>query len=135
MFNSKSKSVEETAAGATTIIGAGTTITGNIQSNGDIRIDGTLKGNLWGKAKILIGPEGKIEGDVEGVQADILGTITGKLKVKELLHLRGKASIDGDIYAGKLQVEPTVIFNGNCHMGANIEELNLLPEVANAVNQ
>lgn len=135
MFNSKSKSVEEAAAGATTIIGAGTTITGNVQSNGDIRIDGTLIGNLKGKAKVLIGPEGKIEGDVEGLQADILGAIKGQLKVKELLHLRGKAAIDGDIYAGKLQVEPTVIFNGKCHMGANIVELNLLPEVANAVNQ
>lgn len=133
MFNSKSKSVEEAAAGATTIIGAGTTISGNIQSKSDIRIDGTLIGNLSGKAKVLIGPEGKIEGDVEGVHADILGSIKGKLKIKELLHLRGKAYIDGDIYAGKLQVEPTVIFNGQCHMGANVVELNA--EIANAVNQ
>ncbi len=133
MFNSKSRSVEDTAAGATSIIGAGTTITGNIKSSGDIRIDGTLIGNLTGRAKILIGPEGKIEGDVEGQQADILGAVKGKLKIKELLSLRGKAAIDGDIYAGKLQVEPTVIFNGKCHMGANIVELNA--EIANVVNQ
>lgn len=133
MFNSKSKSADEQVAGATSIIGAGTVIAGNIQSNGDIRIDGTLTGNLTGKAKILIGPEGKVEGDVHGMQADVMGTVKGKLKVKELLHLRGKAYIDGDIYAGKLQVEPTVIFNGKCHMGANVVELNA--EVANAVNQ
>jgi len=133
MFNSKSRSADEHTPGATSIIGAGTTISGNIQSNGDIRIDGTLIGNLSGKAKVLIGPEGKIEGDVEGLQADVLGTIKGKLKVKELLHLRGKAYIDGDIYAGKLQVEPTVIFNGKCNMGANVVELNA--EIANAVNQ
>ena len=133
MFNSKSRSVDETTAGATSIIGAGTTITGNIQSNGDIRIDGTLIGNLTGRAKVFIGPEGIIDGDVEGQQADVLGKIKGKIKVKELLHLRGKASIDGDLYAGKLQVEPTVTFNGKCHMGANIVELNA--EIPNAVNQ
>ena len=52
MFKSKSKSsFNETVATDTTIIGAGTTIVGNIQSNGDIRIDGVLKGNLSAKAK------------------------------------------------------------------------------------
>ena len=134
MFNSKTKgSFDETSTSANTIIGAGTTITGDIESNGDIRIDGILKGNLMAKLKILIGPEGMIEGDIEGQLADVLGKVTGKIKVKELLHLRGKATVHGDIYAGKLQIEPTVTFNGQCHMGANIVDLNA--ERANAVNQ
>ena len=135
MFNSKTRTaaLDNSPAGATSIIGAGTVITGNIQSNGDIRIDGTLKGNISGRAKILIGPEGIIEGDLEGQQADVLGKVTGMLKVKELLNLRGKASVYGDIYAGKLQIEPTVIFNGQCHMGANIVELNV--ELNNVINQ
>jgi len=134
MFNSKSKgSFDETSISANTIIGSGTTITGDIESNGDIRIDGILKGNLTAKLKILIGPEGMIEGDIAGQQADVLGKVTGKIKVKELLHLRGKATVHGDIYAGKLQIEPTVTFNGQCHMGANIVDLNA--ERTNAVNQ
>jgi cytoskeletal protein CcmA (bactofilin family) len=134
MFNSRSKaSFDESSISANTIIGAGTTITGDMESNGDIRIDGVLKGNLNAKAKILIGPDGMVEGDIEGQQADVLGKVTGKIKVKELLHLRGKATIHGDIYAGKLQIEPTVTFNGQCHMGANIVELN--SDRANAVNQ
>ncbi len=134
MFSSKSKtSFDDASTSANTIIGAGTTIAGDIETKGDIRIDGILKGNLTAKAKILIGPDGVVEGDVEGQQADILGKVVGKIKVKELLHLRGKASLHGDIYAGKLQVEPTVTFNGQCHMGANIVELN--SERANAVNQ
>ena len=134
MFNSKSKdSFDEASISANTIIGAGTTITGDIESSGDIRIDGVLKGNLYAKLKILIGPEGVIEGDIDGQHADVLGKVTGKIKVKELLHLRGKASVNGDIYAGKLQIEPSVTFNGQCHMGANIVELNT--ERVNAVNQ
>ena len=134
MFNLKTKgSFDESSIIANTIIGAGTIITGDMESNGDIRIDGILKGNLKAKAKILIGPDGVVEGDIEGLQADVLGKVAGKIKVKELLHLRGKAAVHGDIYAGKLQIEPTVTFNGQCHMGANIVELNT--ERVSAVNQ
>ena len=134
MFNLKSKSAfDESSISANTIIGAGTEISGDINSYGDIRIDGILKGNLIAKAKILIGPDGLVEGNISGQQADILGKVVGAVKVKELLHLRGKATLEGDIYAGKLQIEPTVTFNGQCHMGANIVELNA--ERASAVNQ
>jgi len=134
MFNSKGKgSFDEGSSSANTIIGAGTTITGDIESNGDIRIDGKLIGNLTAKLKVLVGPEGMVEGDVLGQQADVLGKVTGKVQVKELLHLRGKATVQGDIYAGKLQIEPTVTFNGQCHMGANVVDLN--SERSNVVNQ
>jgi cytoskeletal protein CcmA (bactofilin family) len=134
MFNSKSKSsFDSAAANASTMIGAGTTITGDLESNGDIRIDGVLKGNLKGKAKIIIGADGVVEGDIEGLQADIMGHVTGTIKVQELLFLHGKTQVNGDIYAGKLQVEPTAVFNGNCHMGANVVELK--KEVASAINQ
>ncbi len=134
MFNSKSKtSFDSNSGNASTMIGAGTIITGDLESNGDIRIDGTLKGNLKGKAKIIVGAGGVVEGNVEGLQADIMGHVTGTIKVQELLFLHGKTQVNGDIYAGKLQVEPTAVFNGNCHMGANVVELK--KEVANAVNQ
>jgi cytoskeletal protein CcmA (bactofilin family) len=120
MFNSKSKSDEpeiNSSATGTSLIGSGTTIQGDIISNGDVRIDGVLKGNITGSAKILIGKDGVVEGDIEGQQADILGKVSGKVIVKELLNLRGKAIVKGNLRAGKLQVEPTVTFNGECHMG------------------
>ncbi len=119
MFSSKSKSEIEInpSASSTSLIGAGTIIKGDIVSNGDIRIDGTLKGNILGSAKVLIGSEGVIEGDIEGAQADIQGKVTGKIVIKDLLNLRGKSVIKGNISAGKLQVEPTVSFKGQCHVG------------------
>lgn len=119
MFSTKSKSEIEInpSASSTSLIGAGTTIKGDIVSNGDIRIDGTLKGNILGSAKVLIGSEGVIEGDIEGAQADIQGKVTGKIVIKDLLNLRGKSVIKGNISAGKLQVEPTVTFKGQCHVG------------------
>lgn len=134
MFNSKSRSASnETPMSTASIISAGTIITGNIESKGDIRIDGILKGNVSCKAKILIGPEGVVEGDITGQQADILGTVHGRIKMSGLLHLHGKAIVEGDIHAAKLQIEPTVSFNGQCQMGANIVELN--PDMATAINE
>lgn len=134
MFNSRSKSAfDSNSNNASTMIGAGTTIIGDLQSNGDIRIDGILKGNLTGKAKIIIGAEGKVEGDIEGLQADIIGHVTGTIRVQELLYLHGNTVVIGDIYAGKLQVEPTAVFNGQCHMGANIVELKKSGKAANQI--
>lgn len=134
MFNSKSKSsATETPNGSITIIGAGTIINGNIESTGDIRIDGTLVGNINAKAKVLIGTDGVVEGSVKGRQADVMGKVTGQMDIREVLQLRGKCNVDGDIYAGKLEVEPTATFNGRCHMGANVVELNV--ELGAVVNQ
>jgi cytoskeletal protein CcmA (bactofilin family) len=134
MFNSKSRSSSDvTTPNSSTMIAAGTTISGDLESNGDIRIDGTLKGNLKGRSKIIIGTDGIVEGNIEGQQADIMGHVTGNVKVQELLYLHGNTEVHGDIYAGKLQIEPTAVFNGKCHMGANIVELN--NGITNAVNQ
>jgi cytoskeletal protein CcmA (bactofilin family) len=134
MFNSKSKNLlNETPANATSIIGAGTVIKGDLDSNGDVRIDGKIIGNITAKAKILIGPEGVVEGDIASQQADVLGKVSGNVNVEDLLHIRGKAVISGNISAGKLQIEPTATFNGQCHMGSNV--VPLIVNKVNVINQ
>jgi len=115
---------EKTNGGnGTTLISAGTTLKGDISSNADLRIDGTIVGNINSSAKIVIGTSGVVEGDIFGNNADIVGKISGNIRVKELLQLRGDCLVNGNIYAGKLQVEPTATFNGQCHMGANIVDM------------
>ena len=54
----------------------------------------------------------------------ITGKVNGNIRANELLQLRGECMVAGNIYAGKLQVEPTATFNGQCHMGANVVEMN-----------
>ncbi len=135
MFNSKSKSsIEDIGSTSTTIIGVGTTIQGNVQSNGDIRIDGHIIGNLEGKAKIIIGASGVVDGDINGKQADVFGKVAGKIIVDDLLNINGKAQVDGDLFAGKLHIEPTASFNGKCQMGNTITlQPKALPEAVEAV--
>ena len=116
MFN-KTSSTKETTTGMATIIAAGTEIKGNIESKGDIRVDGKLVGNLQTSSKVFVGPSGSIKGDVQAQQADVLGTIEGTVKVSELLALKESCEITGTIYTGQLQVDPSASFNGECHMG------------------
>lgn len=115
------------------IIATGNMINGNISSEGDIRIDGTIKGNVFSKAKVLIGNEGIVEGTIYCREADIAGQVSGNINTNEMLHLKGNAIVNGDIHTAKLLIEPSVSFNGQCQMGANIVELK--PEMAAAVNE
>ncbi|MBA2500680.1 MAG: polymer-forming cytoskeletal protein [Chitinophagaceae bacterium] len=108
----------------TTIINAGTVLKGDINSKNDIRIDGTIIGNITCQAKIVIGANGDVQGDIDGNQADIVGKVTGCIKTKDLLQLRGECTINGDVQAGKLQIEPSAIFNGKCQMGSAIVKEN-----------
>ncbi|MBC6492172.1 polymer-forming cytoskeletal protein [Flavihumibacter stibioxidans] len=122
MFNGKSKSEaasEVSSSNSTSLIGNGTTLKGDISSNGDLRIDGKLIGNVHSTAKVVIGANGIVEGDIHGVQADIMGKVTGTIRVKELLQLKASGVVNGNIHAGKLQIEPAATFNGGCHMGAD----------------
>ncbi|MGB3005730.1 MAG: polymer-forming cytoskeletal protein [Chitinophagaceae bacterium] len=108
-----------------TLISAGTTLKGDISSSSDLRIDGTVIGNINSTAKIIIGTSGSVEGDISGNQADITGKVSGNVRAKELMQLRGECIVTGNLYAGKLQVEPSATFNGQCHMGANIVEMTV----------
>ncbi|MEO7925010.1 MAG: polymer-forming cytoskeletal protein [Chitinophagaceae bacterium] len=127
MFNAKNKTDMQqptTNGNGATLISSGTTLKGDLSSNSDLRIDGTVIGNIHSSAKIIIGSSGVVEGDISGNQADIVGKVSGNVRAKELLQLRGESVVTGNLYAGKLQVEPTATFNGQCHMGANIVEMN-----------
>jgi cytoskeletal protein CcmA (bactofilin family) len=114
---------QSTTGNGATLISAGTTLKGDINSNNDLRIDGTIIGNISSSAKIVIGSSGVVEGDITGNQADIVGKVSGNIRTKELLQLRGESVVTGNLYAGKLQVEPSATFNGQCHMGANVVEM------------
>lgn len=127
MFNnsktslSMSKNIAETAS--VNLLGAGTTIEGDIKSNGDIRIDGALIGSVVTKGKLVIGTTGSIDGEVTCQNADISGSIKGKITVNELLSLKSSSKITGDILTNKLAIEPGANFSGTCSMGGVIKDM------------
>jgi cytoskeletal protein CcmA (bactofilin family) len=100
------------------LIGAGTNIKGDVESTGDIRIDGTLKGNLKTKGTVVIGNTGLVRGEVYCKNSDVEGKVEGKINVQELLSLKATSVIHGDISAKRLAIEPGAKFTGNCNMSS-----------------
>jgi cytoskeletal protein CcmA (bactofilin family) len=109
----------ETETAAINLISSGTDITGDIKSTGDIRIDGSLTGNLNTKGKVVIGPTGKVNGEVVCKNSEVSGNVEGRIIVNQLLILKASSRILGDIATLKLSIEPGAIFSGNCKMSEN----------------
>jgi len=82
-----------------------------------MRIEGTLKGNLVAKGKLVIGSTGEIKGEVSCQNCDVEGVLDGKVTIQELLSLRATAKVIGEIITAKLAIEPGAIFTGTCSMG------------------
>jgi cytoskeletal protein CcmA (bactofilin family) len=121
--NPEGKAADNAATSSINLIGAGTVIEGDIRSNGDIRVDGTVYGHVISKAKVVVGTTGIIEGDVNSQSADVSGTVKGKITISELTFLKSTARIIGDIITGKLVVEVGATFTGSCNMGPVIKDI------------
>lgn len=106
---------------STNMITAGTKITGDIECNGDIRIEGNLQGNLITKGKLVIGASGEIKGEIQCGNSDIEGIVEGKIIVTDLLSLKATSKIIGDVVTNKLAIEPGAIFTGTCSMKGNAD--------------
>ena len=94
-----------------------TIVEGSIETNSDIRIDGSLKGKLNCKGKVIIGTNGMVDGEIICNNAVIEGVFKGTIKVSELMIVQESAKIEGDVFTEKLQVEPGAIYNVTCTMG------------------
>ncbi len=101
-------------------LGQGTVIDGEINSDADIRIDGTVKGNVISKGKIVLGSTGLIDGDIRSENAYLEGRVNGKVEVADLLILSKTSFVNGDIMIKKLVVEEGAKFNGKCTMGVQV---------------
>ncbi len=105
-------------------IAQGTTIVGDIVSEGGFRIDGTIQGTIKTPGKVVVGKTGSINGTLEGNNADFEGRFSGKLKLSGTLSLKTSAYIEGEVQVGKLAVEPGATFNAVCSMKGAVKELN-----------
>jgi cytoskeletal protein CcmA (bactofilin family) len=110
------KNYEQEEIGGINLIAAGTTLTGDICSTGDCRIDGILKGNIQSNSKIYIGKTGAIEGKIECQCIEIEGQAIADISANGLLSLKATAQLTGNILVGKIAIETGANFAGNCIM-------------------
>jgi len=102
---------------------AGTNIEGEVSSKGDIRVDGSLKGNINISGKLVIGENGTVEGEIKCAYATVSGKLKGTIDVTELLALEATAMVNGEVTTGKLSVEPGAKFTGSCNMGGAVRQV------------
>lgn len=128
IFNKNSEKVEQSnLSNSSNIIGKGTTITGDIETFGNIRFDGKLIGNISSKSKVILGEGSEVEGNITAANAEVQGNVTGKIDITEVLILKPTAVINGDITTDKLVVETGAVFNGSCVMGTAQPTSNAKP--------
>ncbi len=138
MFNSKkdngdmSTNQRESTPTGINSLGHNTSIQGDLSSDADMRLDGNLTGNLKCSGKLILGPKGHIKGDINCENAVIEGTIDGTIKVRDHLHVKETAKINGEISTQKLTVQSGAVFNVKCDMGGQTIAPKSIPQVKTA---
>lgn len=119
MFSNTSKEGKQAVGGpdASNIIGKSTTLEGNLNTSGNLRIEGKIIGGINSTAKVVLSNSSTLEGSIIAQQAEIAGRVRGTIEVMELLVLKPTAVVDGDITTTKLVFEEGAKFNGKCSMG------------------
>lgn len=122
MFGNSKKVVNVNSEQIDAIIGAQTVITGDICSQGAIRIDGKVEGNLIKANNVIIGANGVVKSNITAVNAIIGGNIEGKIEVMEKIEILSTAKVIGNVNVGTLIINEGGIFRGNCEMKQLIEK-------------
>jgi cytoskeletal protein CcmA (bactofilin family) len=104
--------------GALSLVGAGTTIEGKVKTDGSMRIDGKVVGDVTAKANVTIGGTGMVEGTVSAANIALAGRVQGTLVATEKLVLENNSVMRGDIRASKLVVDEGAVFDGQCAMSS-----------------
>ncbi len=118
MFTNKVDSRITEISNSSNTISKDTTIDGNVETTGNLRIEGKVKGNIRARSKVVLGVSGEVEGKIFAQTADIEGAVKGTVQVEGLLTLKSNAHIKGDINTGKLVMEAGAVFDGRCKMGS-----------------
>ncbi len=122
--NAKKETIKGDVTNSSNIIGKGTSLEGNLNTAGNIRIEGKIIGGINSKAKVVLGDTSTIEGNIIAQNAEIGGEVQGTVRVSGLLTLKATAVVNGDIITSKLVFEEGARFNGKCNMGGPIKEVS-----------
>ena len=113
----KSSSYDNQKSDETTIISHGVKIEGKVSSSGNIRVEGEIQGDITSQGKVIVGENGKVNGQISGEDITIGGKVSGTVRAKEKLILDSKGNLKGDIFTKILIVEAGASFDGKSKMG------------------
>lgn len=103
---------------AGTVIGEGLTIEGDVTSEEEVVVHGTLRGALSTQDAVSVGTEGTIEADVSAVSLSVAGRVTGNVTASERVDIQAGGRLVGDVKAARLTIADGAAFKGNVDMDA-----------------
>ena len=103
------------------IIAAGMKVVGDCETDGTLRIEGTVEGSVSAGKAIVIGKDGLVDGHVITADAVIAGRVTGTVRADSRLEVQASARIDGEVAARRMQLEEGAVLNGTLRMGENLQ--------------
>ncbi len=103
------------------IIAAGMKVTGDCDTDGTLRIEGSIEGTVRAGKAIVIGREGVVDGHVHTQDAVISGRVTGTVTAESRLEVQATARIDGEVRALRMQLEEGAELNGSLAMGDQVQ--------------
>ncbi len=130
LFGNNKKVVQPIAQSATgkpeTTIGSNTTFVGTLKSDGNIRIDGSVEGEVEILGNLIVGATGRVIATLKAQNIHVSGAVKGTITATEQLEISPSGKVWGDIQAASLHIEPGGLFRGQSAMTSNIEEPLLL---------
>ena len=100
------------------VLQEGVVVRGEVETKGDLRLDGKLEGKIRVTDRLTIGASGAVNAEVEANEVIIMGRFEGAIRAKTRLELRKGAHVLGDVQSPSLVVEEGVFFEGHSKMGA-----------------
>lgn len=110
---------EVTNAEDVSILSSGVKIEGKFFSDGNVRIDGKIEGDVTVNGNLTLGESSILNGNIKANNVSVSGKITGTVSVSEKLILESKSTLQGDIVSKILVIEEGAKFEGQSLMGSN----------------
>ncbi|MFM1932864.1 MAG: hypothetical protein RL226_2167 [Bacteroidota bacterium] len=123
MIKKNTRAIDASLERAINRIVEGTSFTGEIVCESNIRIDGKFDGDLTTKGRLVVGPQGEISGTVNCQNCEVEGRLKGRVVAEEMFSLKSTAVAEGEFYYGQLSIEPGASLTGACHMGNKIKDI------------
>ncbi len=118
MFQKASSASSSSSSQQSTVIARGVTLEGNFQGQGDVVVEGRVKGSLTTTGTLTVGTEAVIEAEVKVTDASVAGTIQGNVSVSNRLELQPTAKIIGDVTTQVIAIEAGASLQGRLSVGA-----------------
>jgi cytoskeletal protein CcmA (bactofilin family) len=104
------------AASSVTVVGAGTTVRGDLEASGTVEILGVVDGDIFSAFRIVVAPGGQVHGHLSAPTIVLEGTLIGDATATNALTLGTEAVVRGDITTPLLTVNPGATLVGRCSM-------------------